>query len=99
MKDIRNDSLLRHNTFGIDACCRRYIEYSSVEELQQVLAMLSPADRPLFLLGSGSNILLTQDFEGTVLHSAIKGCEATVCGDTILLRCGRIISPVDMASS
>lgn len=88
MKDIRNYSLLRHNTFGIDACCRRYIEYSSVEELQQVLAMLSPADRPLFMLGSGSNILLTQDFEGTVLHSAIKGCEATVCGDTILLRCG-----------
>ena len=31
MKDIRDHSLLAHNTFGIDARCRRYLEYASVE--------------------------------------------------------------------
>ena len=34
MKDIRDYSLLAHNTFGIDAKCKRFLEYSSVEEAQ-----------------------------------------------------------------
>ena len=62
MKDIRNYSLLGHNTFGIDACCRRFVEYASVEEAQQIVASLSEADEPLLLLGGGSNLLLTQDY-------------------------------------
>ena len=73
MKDFRNYSLLAHNTFGIDARCSRYIEYASVEEAQQVVASLTDADQPLLILGGGSNLLLTGDYQGTVLHSAIKG--------------------------
>lgn len=75
MKDIRNYSLLAHNTFGIDASCRRFLEYESVEEAQQMVKEMSDADRPLLILGGGSNLLLTGDYEGTVLHSAIKGIE------------------------
>ena len=75
MKDIRDYSLLAHNTFGIDAKCRRFLEYSSVEEAQQIVAGLTDADQPLLILGGGSNLLLTGDYEGTVIHSAIKGIE------------------------
>lgn len=73
MKDIKNYSLLAHNTFGIDARCRRFLEYSSVEEARQIVSSLTPADEPLLILGGGSNLLLTGDYDGTVLHSAIKG--------------------------
>ena len=75
MKDIRDYSLLAHNTFGIDAKCKRFLEYSSVEEAQQMVAGLTAADQPLLILGGGSNLLLTGDYEGTVIHSAIKGIE------------------------
>ena len=75
MKDIRDYSLLAHNTFGIDAKCKRFLEYSSVEEAQQIVAGLTAADHPLLILGGGSNLLLTGDYEGTVIHSAIKGIE------------------------
>ena len=75
MKDIRDYSLLAHNTFGIDAKCKRFLEYSSVEEAQQIVAGLTAADQPLLILGGGSNLLLTGDYQGTVLHSAIKGIE------------------------
>lgn len=75
MKDIRDYSLLAHNTFGIDAKCKRFLEYSSVEEAQQIVAGLTAADQPLLILGGGSNLLLTGDYEGTVIHSAIKGIE------------------------
>ena len=75
MKDIRDYSLLAHNTFGIDAKCKRFLEYSSVEEAQQIVAGLTAADQPLLILGGGSNLLLTGNYEGTVIHSAIKGIE------------------------
>ena len=75
MKDIRNYSLLAHNTFGIDAKCSRFLEYASVEEARQVVGLLTEADQPLLILGGGSNLLLTGDYAGTVLHSAIMGIE------------------------
>lgn len=85
MIDQENYSLLRHNTFGIDAKCKRFIEYSSVEEAQQVARMITDADRPLLILGGGSNLLLTGDYNGTVLHSGIRFLEQT---DECHVRCG-----------
>ncbi len=85
MKDLRDYSLLAHNTFGIDVHCRRFLEYETVEEAQQIVGGLTAADRPLLILGGGSNLLLTGDYQGTVLHSAIKGIEVV---DKETLRCG-----------
>lgn len=66
-------SLLHHNTFGIDAWCRDFKEYNSVEELRELLPELR-ADRWLHI-GSGSNLLFVNDFKGTILHSGIRGIE------------------------
>jgi len=88
MKDYCNYSLLGHNTFGIEANCHRFLEFTSVPELKEILALLTDEDMPLLLLGGGSNLLLTGDYQGTVLHSAIKGMEAKEEGNDIVLRCG-----------
>lgn len=89
MKDISNYSLLDYNTFGIDAKCRRFLEYASVEEAQHLVASLAEVDKPLLILGGGSNLLLTGNYEGTVLHSAIKGIQVIEDdADTVLLKCG-----------
>ena len=85
MTDEKDYSLLRHNTFGIDAKCKRFIEYGSVEEAQAVVGMLTETDRPLLILGGGSNLLLTGDYDGTVLHSGIRFLEQT---DECHIRCG-----------
>ena len=89
MKDEKNYSLKAHNTFGIEARCRRFLELSSVDEAIEVLPALRGEDAPLLLLGGGSNLLLTKDFPGTVIHSAIMGTEARETDDGhVLLRCG-----------
>lgn len=88
MVDIRDYDLTGHNTFGIKAKCRRYVEFDSVEELQQVIAGLTDDDRPLLLLGGGSNLLLTGDYPATVLHSAIRGIEHTAVEGGVLVRAG-----------
>lgn len=82
-------SLLRHNTFGIDARCRRFVEYSNVEEAREVAFLLQSGKQPFLIIGGGSNLLLTGDYEGIVVHSAIRGIEATAQPDgTVLLRAG-----------
>ena len=85
MKIEFNYSLLKHNTFGIDAKCRRFVEYNSVEEAQEIVRSLDDDDYPLLILGGGSNLLLTGDYEGTVLHSGISFIEELGEGR---VRCG-----------
>ena len=69
-----NYSLLDYNTFGIDVRAARFMEYRSESEL---LAFLSGEglEAPYLHIGRASNLLLTKDFEGTVLHSCIRGVE------------------------
>ena len=82
MKDLSNYSLLAHNTFGIEARCSRFLEYSTVEEAQEIALLLKS---PYLLIGAGSNLLLTGDFDGMVVHSALRGIEKI---DATHVRCG-----------
>jgi len=88
VKDIKDYNLLNNNTFGIDETCRRFVEFDTVDELRDVISSLTDADRPLLIIGGGSNLLLTKRFEGTVLRSAIKDYSIDESGDDILLTCG-----------
>jgi UDP-N-acetylmuramate dehydrogenase len=79
MKDLRGYSLLAHNTFGIDARCSRFLEYETAVEAQQVANILRETSIPYIIIGGGSNLLLTRDFPGIVVHSAIKGWDIAGC--------------------
>ena len=68
-------SLATCNTFGIDVRARRYVRIASVDALAAALADPRLAGMPRLLLGGGSNIVLTGDFDGVVLHMAILGRE------------------------
>lgn len=71
----KNFSLKNHNTFGLDQRCDEFIEYDNVAELQSFIKDGNITGKRLFQLGSGSNILLCNDFKGTMMHSQIKGIE------------------------
>lgn len=58
------------NTFGMKVSCQCYIEYDSLEDLVKLETDTLP--QPVKHIGAGSNLLFTQDFKGTILHSAIK---------------------------
>jgi len=91
MRDQRNYSLLRHNTFGIDAICQHFVEVESVDELQAFAATVTEADRRLLIIGGGSNLLLTGNYPGTVLHVAIKGITPDVANPSLLrVGCGEV---------
>jgi UDP-N-acetylmuramate dehydrogenase len=76
MSDILNNySLKNHNTFGVNAKAKYFASFSSEDELAELLKNDICKTEPLLILGGGSNILLTQDFDGLVLANNIKGIE------------------------
>jgi UDP-N-acetylmuramate dehydrogenase len=64
-------SLKNYNTFGIEAFAQAFTAVTSVNELKEVLEN----QKDIFVLGGGSNMLLTQDIHKLVVHVALKGIE------------------------
>lgn len=83
---IDNFSLLKHNTFGIDARCARFSEYASEEELRALILALRERfpQAPVLCVGQGSNLLFTSDFHGTVLHSSMRDVHVIDDGDVLV---------------
>lgn len=73
MKELYNCSLLPYNTFGMDVKTSRFVEYASVEELRGLWNAEREAVARALHIGGGSNLLFASDYEGLILHSAIKG--------------------------
>ena len=71
MTTSNNVSLKPYNTFGVDAKAASYCDIQSVDQLKQVLETNN--SKPIFILGGGSNMLLTKDIDALVLHINIKG--------------------------
>lgn len=89
MKRENNYNLLGHNTFDIEARCRDYMEYESASEAADISDALQAYPHPRLVVGGGSNLLLTHDFDGAVISPAprfdveVSGGE----GDEALVRC------------
>ncbi|MGO4772367.1 UDP-N-acetylmuramate dehydrogenase [Flavobacterium sp. W22_SRS_FK3] len=66
-----NFSLKNHNTFGIEAKARQFVAVHSVEELKTILK--ENKNEKKFILGGGSNMLLTKDIDALVIHIDLKG--------------------------
>ncbi len=71
MKILENVSLRPYNTFGIEANARQFAAVHTLDELREVL--LENPNTPKFLLGGGSNMLLTKDVDALVIHIDLKG--------------------------
>ncbi|MBQ7056780.1 MAG: UDP-N-acetylmuramate dehydrogenase, partial [Bacteroidaceae bacterium] len=84
-----NASLLKHNTFGIEAKSALFIEYASLQELKDAITWLknSHPELPLLHIGKGSNLLFVSDFNGCILHNVAKRIEiVSEQGDEVILR-------------
>lgn len=70
-----NFSLRHHNTFGVNAQAYAYVEVTSPAILSRIRNDNTLSALPRLVLGGGSNIVLTQDFPGLVMHMNMKGME------------------------
>jgi UDP-N-acetylmuramate dehydrogenase len=68
-----NISLKPYNTFSIDVTAKHFVSVSNITDLKQVLSLKKCPNK--LILGGGSNMLLTKDFDGLVIHINLKGID------------------------
>ena len=78
--------LTKMNTFGMKVKARCFMEYDSVADLVDI--EFEELARPVLHIGGGSNLLFTDDFKGTVLHSKINFIEILEEGSDVLVSVG-----------
>jgi UDP-N-acetylmuramate dehydrogenase len=75
-----NYSLKSLNTFGLDVKARWFAEVNDLHELQTIIDDKRFASIQKMILGGGSNVLFTHDFNGLIIHNRIEGID--VLSDT-----------------
>ena len=73
MQTFSDKTLQEYNTFGIDVKARKFISADSISDLRDIITQTYASE--LFILGGGSNMLLTRDLDKTVVHINLKGIE------------------------
>ena len=71
MEIVPNFSLKKYNTFGIEAKAKQFVAVHSVQDLKTILQENKAQKK--FILGGGSNMLLTKDVDALVIHIDLKG--------------------------
>jgi UDP-N-acetylmuramate dehydrogenase len=73
MMIYKNIPLKKYNTFGLDYMAECMIHIKAENEATALFNAIADLKKPLLILGSGSNILFTSDFKGTILYPELKG--------------------------
>ena len=73
MKKLKNVSLKKYNSFGIDVNAKQMFIIDDIYELSDSLEYIQANNAMWFLLGGGSNVLFTGDYNGSIIKISIKG--------------------------
>lgn len=84
----QNVSLKPYNTFGIDAKASLFADIHSANDLVALFTNSEIDGKKLLVLGGGSNMLFTKDFNGVVVKLSIPGISYTTQGDEIIVTAG-----------
>ncbi len=73
---IETNALLKpYNTFGLAVRCKYFVEIRTLESFKGLIQTTIYRDHPHLILGGGSNVLFTRDFDGLVIINRLKGIE------------------------
>ena len=77
-------NLEKYNTFGIEVSADFFINVDS-EEILHLLYTNKEFDKPFFILGQGSNVLFTKNYNGLIIHMANKGINHFIEGNQVFI--------------
>ena len=75
MKIEENKSLINYTTFGVDVRAKYFVVINNVSELRDLITHSLWQEESHYILGFGSNILFTQDYDGIIVYNNMKGFE------------------------
>lgn len=84
----QNISLKNFNSFGIEALARYFVEINYMDELTELFNDPQWHQTPRLVIGGGSNILFTQNFDGLVIRINIRGIEHRINHEEVIVEAG-----------
>lgn len=72
-QSLHNTSLRKYNTFGIEVNAKELIICHNKEEIQTLINEKNFNNQNTLIIGGGSNLVFTKDFDGIIIHPQIKG--------------------------
>jgi UDP-N-acetylmuramate dehydrogenase len=85
----------KHTTFRVGGNADFFVEISSVEELSNIIKYLRQTEHPYFILGNGSNLLVSdKGYEGVVLQLGERFAQIEIEGDVLAAKAGALLSQV-----
>jgi len=93
MEMQKDMALKEYNTFHVDAVAKYFIKVKNLEDVHEVINFSSSKKLKILVLGAGSNILFTKDFEGLIIKIELDGIELiSENEDEIILSVGAGVS-------
>lgn len=83
-----NISLKPYNSFGINVKAKFFVEIFNEDDLKALFQNELAHKQKLLIVGGGSNILFTQNYDGLVIKMSIKGIESSTEQNTVLVTAG-----------
>jgi UDP-N-acetylmuramate dehydrogenase len=78
---LKNTSLKAYNTFGLEVKAAFFVEVVSIQDFKDVLQSEIAQSNEILILGGGSNVLFTKDFDGLVIKNNFKGISTEIAED------------------
>ncbi|MBC7745711.1 MAG: UDP-N-acetylmuramate dehydrogenase [Flavobacterium sp.] len=85
---LQNVSLTNRNTFGVEAYAQWFCEINNEVDLKELYTSSLFHNQKLLVLGGGSNLLFTKNFEGLVIHLNNKSIRYNIDGDDVFVSAG-----------
>jgi len=87
-----NEPMKNHTTFRTGGCARCLVEPQTAEQLRAVLEFCRETDVPYYIVGNGSNLLVSDEgYDGVIIHLFKNMSQARVEGDRMILQAGVLL--------
>ena len=77
----KNYNLKSYNTFGIDVVSKLFYDANSTDNLKEAIRQVKAENIKHLILGGGSNLLFTSNFDGAIIHPTLDDIEVVTSGD------------------
>lgn len=90
-----NEPMKKHTTFRIGGEADCFVRVENNEQLKNVQAYLQSLQIPYYVLGNGSNLLVSDEgYRGVIIEIADKMCDIRVEGNVIVAQAGALMSKI-----
>ena len=92
---FKNEPMTNHTSFRTGGAAKYFVTPSSCEETVKLVSILRENNEKFIVIGNGSNLLVSDEgYDGTVICIGKNMSEITVCGNTLTVMAGALLSRI-----